>query len=1004
MSEPFAKLPFDISDKVGILDPSGRKPNPLTGRPYANHNQAKMVEGEPMTYANIAKHRWCNLGVYTRNQEVLKLMNDKQIVCAKSGTGSGKTVIFPKFALHVGGYKKKVLCAIPKKQPTKSSAQWAATTMDVRLGEEVGYFYKGDHNRSNKTLLTFTTTGSVNAIIKRDPLLSEYDYLVIDEAHERKTDMDLLLLFVKELVMKRKDIKVVIMSATIDPQHYKKYFSGVPNHHFSFGAIDIPAEAPYPRIKEYAEHDVHRGESNPVIEENIVRIISQILDNPPLRHDKKLLRRINDEFQVKQQSAEILDGDILAFVTSGNSANKIVNALYDLSKKKQWSPFYATKLDSKSSHVKIRDKKNRFVYLPNNDKVATEEDFAKDKQAYKVHHPSNDESNPFTRKIVIATDVAESSITIDGVTYVVDSGITLDSAYHPETMTDSLLPIYVARDAIEQRQGRVGRSNPGVCYHMYTENKYNAFDSITIPDIRKTDLTSNVLEIMSMEGKDSVAEMRHFFNQLMEPPKEEFIASALRTLHSLGAITSTDEHGKRNIFGRAMSYFRSPITPVQAKCLIISKYYNCSHEMAELVALLDVCEGKLMNLIVARPGKSGQRPVKKVHPHLISKYGDHLTMLHLYDRYKKAAQKTSFCKKYWLDERKFHTVEEQSKKIWNNLDTIFEREDDLTEVDDSLILNEMNLVETTPRRGKGETQTNNRAKKKGGTIVLSEDFKLKTLNQTGGKDIEIIYALYPECGKNLKAIANAIQTQDDPAVALNDMDAQKAQLLLVSRIQRYNVTAFASLTLEQKKAVLSALDTAIRYRESEQNRIAQAQNDGKATVAEIADVKGHDAWLTHLKMFRLHAVRKYKQEQGVVRNETKQRVKERLYKHIENLPDNFSEWDNWEERLMRVMYEGYYVQSAVRLHHHDKKYHSVFPIESTHAPIDREAVLCLPELKSCINDIILYEQMFTGSMGTAYQCVSTLPSRVRRNKEVTKIMRALTKSKFTNLLNLIQLV
>lgn len=946
-----------------------------------------------MTYANIAKYRWSNLGVYTRHQEVLKLMNEKQIVCAKSGTGSGKTVIFPKFALHVGGYKKKVLCAIPKKQPTKTSAEWAATTMDVRLGEEVGFFYKGNHNRSNKTLLTFTTTGSVNAIIKRDPLLSDYDYLVIDEAHERKTDMDLLMLFVKELVVKRKDMKVVIMSATIDPEHYRQYFSGVPNYTFSFGAIDIPAEAPYPRMIEYAKQDVRRGESNAVIEENIVRIISQILDNPPLKHDKRLIESIHQELKAKRQSVDIFDGDILAFVTSGNSAKKIITKLHDISHKKKWPPFYATKLDARSSYEKIRDKKNRFVYLPNGDKVATEEDFAKDKDAYKIHHPLNDEKHPFTRKIVIATDVAESSITIDGVTYVVDSGITLDSAYHPQSMCESLLPIYVARDAIEQRQGRVGRSNPGVCYHLYTEDKYDSLDSITIPDIRKTDLTANVLEIMSMDGKDSVGAVRRFFNQLMEPPKEEFIASALRTLHALGAITSTDEHGRRNIFGRAMSYFRSPITPVQAKCLIISKYHDCSHEMAELVALLDACEGKLSDFIVARPSKKGQRPQKRVHPHLISKYGDHLTMLHMYDRYKKAKTKSQFCKKYWLNERKFMAVEEQSKKIWNNLDTLFEREDDLTEVDASLILNEMNLVETTGIKN-AKTRTNHRRKKKGGTFVLSDDLTVKTLNTTGAKDIEIVYALYPHCKRNIKDIVNTIQRQDDPAVALEGIDADKAQQLLISRIQRYNTTAFSALTSPEQKHVLVALNTAIQYRESEQNRIGKANHDGKATVAELADAKGHDAWLSHLKTFRVHASRKYRQETYKIRQETKQRVKEKLYKHIENIPENASEWDNWEERLLRVMYEGYYVQSAVRLDPNDNKYHTVFPFVCTQATLDQDAVLSLPMLRPCRNDVILYEQIFTGSMGTTFQCVSTLPSRVRKNKEVVNILTAMTQSKF----------
>jgi pre-mRNA-splicing factor ATP-dependent RNA helicase DHX15/PRP43 len=987
--EPFAKPPFCITDKVGILDPHGLKSNPLTGKPYVNYLQEKLIEGVPKTYANIAKHTWMNLGVYTRHAEVLKMMNENQIVCAKSGTGSGKTVIFPKFALHVGGYRKKVLCAIPKQIITKSSAEWAATTMDVRLGAEVGFFYKNNHNRSNKTMLTFSTTGSVIAVIKKDPTLSEYDYLVIDEAHERSVDMDLLLRFVKEMVMIRRDIKIVIMSATIDPEQYRRYFSGVPNHTFRFGAIDIPAIAPFPRIKNYATQPIPKGTTNPVIEENIVRIISDILDSPPLLHDKALIASIHKEFERSDNRVDIVDGDILAFVTSGGSANKICNKLNELRKTKSWPPFFCTKLEGKSSRELIKDKKHRLVYLPNEDKPATEADFAKDKEAYRIHHPLNDNAHPFTRKIVVSTDVAESSITIDGVTYVIDSGVTLDSAYSPQTTVESLKPKYVARDAIEQRQGRVGRSNPGVCYHLYTETELAAFDDITTPDIRKTDLTSTVLEIMSMDGKDSVANVRQFFNQLIEPPNEEFISTALNTLHSLGAITSTTDTGKRNMFGRAMSYFRSPITPAQAKCLIISKYYNCSHEMAELVALLDACENNLTNMLTPRTGPNGKRLPKQIHPHLVSKYGDHLTLLHCYDRYKKAINKKHFCKKYGLLEVKFASIAEASKKCWVNLDTLFEREDDLTDTDPSLVLDETNIVES---RKKEKTRTHLKPQR-GGAFTITDDLKLGNVNESGLKDIDILYAMYPDGKRNVNTIAEMIQKQDDPAVSTDDLNAEKVQLLLTSRLQRYNSVAFAPLSIEQKKLVLSAIDKSIRYREMENKRITTAHQDGKATVAELADARGHDAWITQLKILRTHALRHYRQEQGELRNERRKRVEDMLYKHIENKPKDISTWDNWEERLMRVMFEGYCLQSAVRHHEGDKVFHTVFPTVSTRAPFEKDSILAIPALKRSCGDVIIYEKIKGGTMGTAYQCVSTLPSRVRKNDEVCKILSALSQGK-----------
>ena len=979
----FAKPPFRLSDKVGILDPHGLKPNPLTGKPYVNHEQVKTIEGEPKTYANIAKHKWCNLGVYTQHEKVLKLMHDKQIVCAKSGTGSGKTVIFPKFALHVGGYQKRVLCAIPKKLITKSSAEFAATTLDVRLGQEVGYFYKGNHNRTSKTMLTFTTTGSVNAIIKRDPVLSEYDYLVIDEAHERTVDMDLLLLFVKEMVMIRKDIKIVIMSATIDPKLYAQYFKGM-----SFGSIDIPAVAPFPRIKRFPTHDIQNGTKNAVIEEHIVRIISDILDKPPLLHDTALIKDIEKQFERSGSRAPIVDGDILAFVTSGNAGTKIKTKLEALSSSKNWPPVFITKLESKSSKVPIKDKHNRYVYLPNEDKNATEEDFAKHIDAYKIHHPYNNEKNPYTRKIVISTDVAESSITIEGATYVIDSGVTLDSGFNPQTNAESLLTKFVAQDAIEQRQGRVGRSNPGVCYHLYSENQHKAFEPITTPEVRKADLTSNILEIMSMDGKDSVAHVRSFLNRLLEPPEEMFIVSALRNLHSLGAITSTNLTGCRTLFGRAMSYFRSPITPAQAKSLILSKFYNCSHEMAELVALLDVCRGNVKELIVPVALKNGQRPEHKIHPHLVSKYGDHLTILHCYDRYKKAQHKKQFCKKYRLVEAKFATIEEQSKKIWVNLDTLFEREDDLVNLDASLVLDEMNLVESKKKNSNKKKNTG--TAQRGGSFTVTDALKVGTTNTSGKKDLEILYAMYPQCNNSINTIAECIQKQDDPAVPLTDLDADKVHSLLTSRLQRYNSVAFNTLPLEGKKRVLLAIDRSVQYREVENQRISKAQQEGKATVAELADVKGHAAWIQQLKVLRAHALRNYRQEQGEQRQARRRRVEDQLYQHIENKPKDFSTWDNWEMRLMRVLFEGYCLQSAVRVRENDKVFHSVFPLSITKAPIDDTSILNIKELRKSVGDVILFENIKIGQMGTSFNCVSSLPSCVRRNDEVGKILTALT--------------
>ena len=305
----------------------------------------------------MAKEAWAHLGVYKQHKHILQTLNDYQIVCAKSGTGSGKTVIFPKFALHVGGYKKKVLCAIPKQLITKSGAGFAAKVLDVNLGEEVGYFYKGEREVSvDKTMLTFTTTGTVNALIKRDDVLSEYDYLVIDEAHERSTAMDMLLLFVKQMVMKRSSIKIIIMSATIDLEVYRRYFTD-PHFKFSFATVNVEGKPTYPRKLIYREpRQFIKGTDVSVIEDEYVKIISSILNNSPLHKNKALYTYILNELKktgkyknTKQPITDnINDGDIIAFVPYASIGTKVCEKLLELQKKNPiGNPFFARNWNQK---------------------------------------------------------------------------------------------------------------------------------------------------------------------------------------------------------------------------------------------------------------------------------------------------------------------------------------------------------------------------------------------------------------------------------------------------------------------------------------------------------------------------------------------------------------------------------------------------------------------------------------------------------------------------------
>ena len=223
----------------GIYDPDGININPLTGTEYKNlySHIKKNINGEVLnaTYANLAKI-WKTKLVYLHKDKILDSIKNNQVTLAKAGTGVGKTVLIPKIALHAFDYGEKVICTIPKKVITRSTAEFAAQCLDVKIGQEVGYYFRGENKTNENTKLIFTTTGSIiSRITGSDPYLSEYKCIIIDEAHERSVQTDQLLLLLKKALAKRKDLKLVIMSATINLTVFRNYF---PTPTFKFGEVD----------------------------------------------------------------------------------------------------------------------------------------------------------------------------------------------------------------------------------------------------------------------------------------------------------------------------------------------------------------------------------------------------------------------------------------------------------------------------------------------------------------------------------------------------------------------------------------------------------------------------------------------------------------------------------------------------------------------------------------------------------------------------------------------
>lgn len=618
--------------QIGILDPLGLENNPLTNKPYNNlySHIKKTIDGEtvPATYANLSKI-WKPKKVYDYRYDIIDSIKNNQITLIIAGTGVGKTVLTPKFALHAFDYQKKVITTIPKKIITKSTAEFAAMCMDVKLGEEVGYYYKGEKKTSDNTKLIFTTTGSlISRLTGNDPLLSEYNCIIIDEAHERTVQTDQLLLLIKKVCLKRSDLKVVIMSATIDLDTFRNYF---PKRKFSFKEVDVGSELSYPVKDIWLKNNPSNWKSE------ASKIVLELL-------------------------TKTSEGDILIFGRSGGDANVICRDIHD--------------------KISEYNKKNKTDINPFCVKLAgnstnEEEELAKNEFAYK--EIKNDEGHFYNRKIVVATNVAESSITVDGVVYVIDSGLEFTESYYYKPMVRSLLEEYAAQSSMIQRKGRAGRTRPGICFHLYTEEHFNSLQKFPTPSIQKSDITNDLLNLLNLEYINNIGQLKKLLNEFISPPSDELIESCLKTLQAVDAITDIENKGKITPLGLILSMFRS-ITVNHARSVIESYLYKCEKDMIDIISLLIQSDGMINNIFLnyeydfkktAKQNLQLEKEYNKLRDKFIHPYGDHLSLLNVY--------------KYYIEKKNELNIKKSSLKLdLTTLDVEGDIQDVIKEVKESV--------------------------------------------------------------------------------------------------------------------------------------------------------------------------------------------------------------------------------------------------------------------------------------------------------------------------------
>ncbi|KDQ22740.1 hypothetical protein PLEOSDRAFT_1050814 [Pleurotus ostreatus PC15] len=574
----------DKKPKANKYDPSASQP--LYGfipRKVTGEQARKALEHDlnpftkPLTphtaqYRKILESRK-KLPVYAQMDDFFTVFSENQIVVMVGETGSGKTTQIPQFVAysdlaHSNG--KMIACTQPRRVAAMSVAKRVAEEMDVQLGRQVGYSIRfEDMTEPGTTFLKYMTDGMLLREAMNDPDLQRYSTIILDEAHERTLATDILMGLLKALAKRRADLKIIIMSATLDAVKFQKYFS-----------LRSDTKAPLFKVpgRTHPVEIFYTQDPEPDYVEAAIRTVLMI-------------HRAEDP------------GDILLFLTGEEEIEDACRKI---------------KLEADDLINQDPSSVGPIVCIPLYSSLPP-------MQQQRIFDPApaaRGPDYPPGRKVVVSTNIAETSLTIDGIVYVVDPGFSKQKVYNPRIRVESLLVSPISKASAQQRAGRAGRTRPGKCFRLYTEKDFmSQLEEQTYPEILRSNLSNTVLELVKLGIKDLVR-----FDYVDAPAPE----TLMRALELLNFLKALDDDGNLTPLGSMMAEF--PLDPQLAELLIVSPEFKCSNEILTITAMLSV-----PNIWVRPANQRSQADAAKAL--FTVPDGDHLTLLNVYNQYMQSTYK-----------------------------------------------------------------------------------------------------------------------------------------------------------------------------------------------------------------------------------------------------------------------------------------------------------------------------------------------------------------------------
>ena len=567
---PHPDLSQTLSKDRHFLQSAFKNPNKYGGLSKVEEKYRKSHEIFLKRLAALPKPEFDNtLPVHEKLEEIKKAIAENQVTIICGETGSGKTTQLPKICLELGrGAAGLIGHTQPRRLAARSVAERIAEELKSEIGSAVGYKVRFTDHTSRDACVKLMTDGILLAETQTDRYLTAYDTIIIDEAHERSLNIDFLLGYLKQLLPRRPDLKVIITSATIDAERFSQHFNGAPVLEVS--GRTYPVEILYRPLTSKDEDDAE------------VELTDAIVD-------------------AADELARHGEGDILVFLPGEREIREAAEALRKstLRRNDEILPLFA-----RLSHA----------------------------EQHKIFHPSGAK-----RRIVLATNVAETSLTVPGIKYVIDTGLARVKRYSARAKVEQLHVEKISQAAARQRSGRCGRVSAGVCIRLFSEEDFNSRPEFTDPEIVRSNLAAVILRMAALKLGDVVA------FPFLEMPDSRYINDGFQVLLELGAV---NEHNGLTKLGEQMA--RLPIDPKIARILLAAKKHDCMAEILVIASALSIQDPR------ERPLEA-RDAAAKAHERFTDKQSDFLAYLNIWDSFQRERDKglsnkqlVQWCRQYFL--------------------------------------------------------------------------------------------------------------------------------------------------------------------------------------------------------------------------------------------------------------------------------------------------------------------------------------------------------------------